>query len=96
MGKRGPKPGCKVGGRKKGTPNKTTGELKEMIMTALHDVGGINYLKAQALENAKTFLLLLGRVLPLQVSGDPDQPIMLQVGWARSPEQGTSDPSKKS
>lgn len=90
-----PKGQPKLGGRKKGTPNKINGELKEMIMTALHEVGGINYLKFQANENAKTFLLLLGRVLPLQVSGDPDKPIALQLTWAATPSEGTSDPSSE-
>lgn len=92
----GSKPGQRRGGRKKGAPNKVTGELKDMIMTALHEVGGIDYLKFQANENAKTFLLLLGRVLPLQVSGDPDQPIELKLSWATSPGEAISDPSSKS
>lgn len=87
--------GKKTGGRVAGTPNKTTGQLKDMIMTALHEVGGIEYLKGQAKENAKTFLLLLGRVLPMQVSTDPDQPFELRLSWAKSEDEGTSDPSGK-
>lgn len=89
----GARPGA---GRKPGVPNKINGQLKEMIMTALEEVGGIEYLKTQANENAKTFLLLLGRVLPMQVSTDPDQPFELLVSWASTSEQATSDPSSKS
>ena len=93
MSSGGARPGA---GRKPGVPNKINSQLKEMIMTALDDVGGIEYLKRQAEENAKTFLLLLGRVLPLQVSGDPDAPVELRLSWAKSESEGTSDPSKTS
>jgi hypothetical protein len=94
--KPGPPKGVRIGGRKAGTPNKVTGQLKDMIMTALDEVGGVDYLKFQANENAKTFLLLLGRVLPMQVSSDPDQPFELVLRWGSSPSEGTSDPSAKS
>jgi hypothetical protein len=77
MGTRGPKPGCKVGGRKKGTPNKITGDLKAMILGALDKAGGIDYLHRQAGENPSAFLTLVGKVLPLQVAGDPENPISL-------------------
>lgn len=56
-------------GRQKGVPNKTTGMLKDMIMAALHDAGGHDYLVGQAHENPKAFLALVGRVLPMQVHG---------------------------
>lgn len=56
-------------GRPKGTPNKTTGQIKEMVVQALHEAGGVQYLVTQAKKNPKAFLALLGRVLPLQVTG---------------------------
>jgi len=62
----------KTGGRKKGIPNKTTGELKDMILKALSNVGGIEYLEQRARENPVAFVSLLGRVLPLQVKGEMD------------------------
>ena len=65
-----------------------------MILKALDEAGGEDYLKAQALENPKTFLLLLGRVLPLQVTGDAENPIQQVIRWASEREQ-TLDPSKK-
>ena len=93
--KPGPPKGTRIGGRQKGTPNKVTGQLKDMVMTALDNAGGIAYLTRQAEENAKTFLLLLGRVLPLQVTGDEDAPIELRLRWGSSASEGTSDPSGK-
>lgn len=66
---RGSKPGERRGGRKKGTPNKTTGALKEMILEALSNKGGVGYLEQQADDNPTAFLTLVGKVLPLQVNG---------------------------
>lgn len=63
-------------GRPKGVPNKVTGALKDMILSALDGAGGVEYLKARAVDNPNAFLSLVGRVLPLQVQGDPDQPLM--------------------
>ena len=67
--------GVKTGGRQKGTPNRMTGALKDMILGALSDAGGQKYLVAQAHENPTAFLTLVGKVLPLQVSGDPANPV---------------------
>lgn len=59
-------------GRPKGTPNKMTATLKEMILGALDDVGGRDYLAGQAKSNPTAYLALLGKVLPsdIKVSGD--------------------------
>jgi len=66
---RGSKPGERRGGRAKGTPNRLTGELKDMILGALSDAGGQAYLSKQAQDNPTAFLTLVGKVLPLQVTG---------------------------
>lgn len=74
---------AKTGGRSKGTPNKTTGLLKEAIITAAETVGSdgegkdklVGYLTMLAKSEAKAFAGLLGRVLPLQIAGDPDNPV---------------------
>ena len=56
--------GKKTGGRQKGTTNKTTAELKEMILGALSEVGGQAYLVQQALDNPNAFMTLVGKVVP--------------------------------
>lgn len=68
--------GKKTGGRVRGTPNKLTGELKDMILKALSDVGGVAYLKARAADNPTAFLTLVGKVLPLQVTGKDEKPLI--------------------
>jgi hypothetical protein len=56
-------------GRKKGIPNKVTAQLKDMILGALDDAGGQAYLTEQAKACPAAFMALLGKVLPLQVTG---------------------------
>ena len=60
-------------GRQKGVPNKTTGALKDMILQALDGAGGVAYLqeRAQDPKTAAAFLGLVGKVLPMAVTG-PD------------------------
>jgi len=77
--------GTKTGGRKKGTPNKTTALLKDAILVAAgnagKDDGLVGYLTAQAVLNPGPFLALLGKVLPMQISGDEDQPVKMVIEW---------------
>lgn len=56
-------------GRPKGSTNKATKELKEMILEALDNAGGAEYLEKQAREKPVAFLALIGRVLPMTVQG---------------------------
>ncbi len=62
-------------GRVRGTPNKITKALKDMILTALDRKGGADYLERQADENPQAFMTLLGKVLPLQVTGENGEAI---------------------
>lgn len=64
-------------GRPKGVPNKVTGQLKEMILKALDDAGGAEYLLTQAQTNPNAFLTLVGKVLPMTVAGDPTNPLAI-------------------
>lgn len=45
------RPGQRFGGRAKGIPNKFTRQLKELLIEALHDEGGVAYLTRQAKAN---------------------------------------------
>jgi len=59
------------GGSRKGIPNKTSASLKEMILGALDESGGVSYLVERAKDprTASAFLSLVGKVLPMQVTG---------------------------
>jgi hypothetical protein len=63
----------KTGGRTKGTPNKLSGQVREMILAALDDVGGKDYLVTQAFLNPSAFMQLLGKILSLQLVGASDE-----------------------
>ncbi|MDE1906753.1 MAG: hypothetical protein KGH75_09940 [Rhodospirillales bacterium] len=66
-------------GRKKGSQNKFTKDVKEMILVALGNAGGADYLLTQAHENPTAFMTLVGKVLPLTVAGDPNAPLAIHV-----------------
>ena len=76
-------------GRKKGTPNKIPAALKDMILRALEEAGGVDYLVAQAHESPAAFLSLLGKVLPTRLQGDANNPLPLKIEVSyRKPELG--------
>lgn len=76
----GKRPGS---GRKKGIPNKLNAMLKDAIVQAAEEAGGpagvVGYLKRQAKENPGPFLSLLGKVLPMQVTGESGGPLV--ISW---------------
>jgi hypothetical protein len=66
-------------GRPKGLQNKTTTQLKDMILGALNQAGGQQYLALQAIENPAAFMTLIGKVLPTTLTGDGNAPIKIEV-----------------
>lgn len=67
-------------GRPKGSPNKTTAIIKDAIIQAATNAGDgdmVEYLTQQARMNPGPFMSLLGKVLPMQIAGDPDNPVKL-------------------
>lgn len=72
-------------GRPKGAVNKTTAVLKDAILLAARRAGGDTedgiaiYLQQQAVANPGPFLSLLGKVLPMTVAGDKDNPLVTEI-----------------
>lgn len=64
-------------GRVKGSTNKVPREVKQMILQALDKAGGVSYLErcARDPKTAPAFLALVGKVLPLQVTGPGGGPV---------------------
>ncbi len=58
----------KAGGRAKGTPNKATAEIKDMLRQALDESGGVEYFKQQALLNPVSFNTLIAKIIPADVN----------------------------
>jgi len=77
----------KTGGRSKGTPNKTTALLKDAILRAADAVGEdmqgkgklTGYCKFLAKSEPKAFAALLGRVLPMQVTGEDGGALVIEI-----------------
>ena len=67
--------GAKTGGRKAGTHNKLSGDVKAMILEALDAAGGTEYLLRQSNKNPVAFMSLLGKLLPTQMTGKDGGPI---------------------
>lgn len=65
------------GGSRKGIPNKNTKAIKDMILEALSECGGVEYLvrRANDPKTAAAFLGLVGKVLPTQVTGEDGGPV---------------------
>jgi hypothetical protein len=66
---------AKTGGRRKGTPNKLNADVKAMILGALNAAGGQRWLENQMAANPVAFMTLLGKLLPLQVTGKDGGPL---------------------
>jgi len=59
----------KAGGRQKGTPNKISRDVKEAILDAFEELGGAAYLVWLGKVEPSSFATLLGKVLPIQITG---------------------------
>jgi hypothetical protein len=55
----------KSGGRQKGSQNKTTALVKDMVIKALDKAGGVDYLVEVSKDNPAAFCTLIGKVIPL-------------------------------
>ena len=77
----GARPGA---GRPKGSPNKLSHSLKEMILASLDDVGGRKYLARLAIENSSAYASLLSKVLPTTLSAsESDGGVGTQIVFTR-------------
>lgn len=66
-------------GRPKGVPNKATAAIKDMVLSALDKVGGIEYLEIQAKQNPTAFMGLLAKIMPTQITGADDGPVQIKT-----------------
>lgn len=64
--KENPTPGP---GRPKGSKNRLSLAVRDMVEEALEGVGGVEYLKTQAIANPNAFLSLIAKLMPTELSG---------------------------
>jgi hypothetical protein len=65
---KGTRPPAAGKGRKPGSQNKVTKAIKDMVIEAMSEAGGVAYLVVQSRENPVAFMTLIGKVIPLQVA----------------------------
>jgi hypothetical protein len=69
-------------GRPKGALDKGNALIREMIVEALNSAGGVGYLKRTAKSHPAAFLALIGKVMPVQLAGDPSNPLHHRIEMA--------------
>lgn len=77
----------KTGGRKAGTPNKATTRVKDALIEAFDNLGGVDALVEFGRENPGEFYKLWVKVLPSQINDKgPTEPVEVIIKRATKPE----------
>ena len=75
-------------GRPKGSSNKNTKALKDMILGALDRGGGEDWLLLQMTEEPVAFIGLISKVLPMQVTGEGGGALVIR--WEKSSDDSST------
>jgi hypothetical protein len=83
--------GRKTGGRKKGTPNKVTADMRKAVVEAFDKAGGVEYLVKLSVEDPRSFASLVGKVIPAEVKAtidaSPEMLASLEAGRKRASDR---------
>jgi hypothetical protein len=66
-------------GRKKGVPNKITATIKQAMLDSFEKVGGVKWLANLAMNEPRSYAVLLAKIIPTQVEGADGGPVQIQV-----------------
>lgn len=77
-GKGGARPGA---GRPKGSLDKGNATIRQMIVEALDQVGGTQYLADLATSHPAVFAGLVGKVMPIEVANPAGESFKTQTHW---------------
>lgn len=82
--------GVRHGGRKKGTPNRTTLSVRQVYEEAFELLGGVKAMVEWAKENQTEFYKLHAKLMPIktEVTGADGQPIQVITGVPIAPLNG--------
>jgi hypothetical protein len=70
---------AKIGGRKKGTPNKLTGTFREAVCLAYENIGGHEAFSKWASENPTDFYKIAARLIPTEIKSSDDEGLTIIV-----------------
>ncbi len=65
--------------RPKGSLNTYSKAIKELVMEALDNLGGVKYLEEQAVSNPNAFMSLVGKTMPLALTNDEENSFKVEV-----------------
>lgn len=71
--------GKKTGGRRKGSLNRKTVEVKAALVEAFAGIGGVPALKQWGEKNRTEFYKLWGRLIPQEIKADVDGSVRMQI-----------------
>ena len=76
----GRKGGAREGaGRPKGSLDKGNAMIRELIVQTLDNLGGTQYLESVAHSHPAAFMALIGKTMPLQVTGEGGGPVQQSI-----------------
>lgn len=71
----------KTGGRQKGSVNKLTKTFKQAVLTAYEGIGGDQNFTEWARNNQTEYYKIASKLIPTEVSTDPDNPPTMVFRW---------------
>jgi len=74
-----PKGQPKKGGRKKGTPNKQTADMRAAMVEAFDKAGGVEWLVKLSQDDPRTFAGLVGKIIPNEIKATVEGELVLNV-----------------
>lgn len=83
-------------GRPKGALDKGNATIRQMIVQALDEAGGVAYLKTAAASHPAAFLSLIGKVMPIEVANPDGETFKTENKWVVelvSPKRANTDAS---
>jgi hypothetical protein len=69
----------KTGGRKKGTPNKQTTDMRAAMVEAFDKAGGVAWLLTLSKDDPRTFAGLVGKIIPNEIKATVEGELVLNV-----------------
>lgn len=72
----------KTGGRKPGVPNRMSLTVKQSVLDAFEELGGVQYLLQVAKDDPKTFCAMLAKIIPSDINADIKASGEFVVRWA--------------
>ena len=82
---------AKIGGRRKGTPNRLTTNFSEAVLLAYENIGGHEAFSKWAAENQTDFYRIAARLIPTEIKSSETEALTVIVYGPREISKQTDD-----